>query len=110
MGETISLSEVFERERDVTFRLIVELMDVYDENAYCITHKYWDLKDDETELNQIRLWLETKVNLPQYLGIFIQHGIDTIEKIKLLTMNKVKEIGVLNVNHQIQILHEIERI
>eukprot|EP01084_Bolivina_argentea_P254227 427370_1 len=65
---------------------------------------------DSKDKQDVKVWLETKVKLPQYYGLFIENGLETLNIIQLLTKQELDEIGIKKIGHRLQILNEIQKL
>ena len=65
---------------------------------------------DNGDSDVVRLWLNDKVKLGQYVDLFLENGVDRISTVILLDKDSLKEMGVDKVGHQLLILNEIEKL
>eukprot|EP01084_Bolivina_argentea_P022075 41013_1 len=78
-------------------KVLITLLDIFDMNGCSIKDKY---------ANVFKYWLTNDVELPIYYEILTQNGIN-MNNISSLTMGKLNKFGIKNMNHQIQILHQV---
>ena len=57
---------------------------------------------------KVKNWLESEVELPQYLDVLIDNGFDNMERIKDLNKPYLTEIGITKLGHQVALLKNID--
>ena len=80
-------------------KLIKENMGNLDKNE--------DVKKEETLMEK---WLKYQVNLPQYIDVFTEHGLEHLETVRLMTENELEMIGIDKIGHRKKIIHEINKM
>eukprot|EP01084_Bolivina_argentea_P003564 6703_1 len=118
------------RYKTITIRLELQLVTVTDERGNDITEeilyqterkykKKIQRKLVESKLNamrndkgieQVKHWLTYQVKLPQYFPEFIECGFEDMFTMKLVTENKLHEIGIKKIGHQLKILQHIQML
>ena len=61
----------------------------------------------DPERGKVKEWWENTVKLGQYYGLFIDHGVDDLSTVKLLTMDTIKGMGIDKIGHQMKILNKV---
>ena len=61
-------------------------------------------------VQEVKNWVTNTVELPQYIDLFIENGLDDINIIKHIGMNELKQIGIDKIGHSIKIMTEIEKL
>eukprot|EP01084_Bolivina_argentea_P090051 162323_1 len=69
-------------------------------------------KESSMSMNHtgVRNWLCNKCLLPQYFETFIEHGIEDLSVVKLLTIEELNDLGIDKMGHKLKILHEIDEL
>ena len=62
----------------------------------------------DPEKQKLRSWLNYNVKLPEYYDIFIENAIDSLDTVRLLTLDGIKGMGIDKVGHQMKILYAIK--
>eukprot|EP01084_Bolivina_argentea_P105251 188414_1 len=60
--------------------------------------------------DNVKQWLEKEVKLGQYVNLFCLNGFDTLDIIKLITMDTLNQIGIKKVGHKLKILHHVKQL
>eukprot|EP01084_Bolivina_argentea_P050438 92743_1 len=81
------------------YKVLITLVDIFDVNGCSVKYKY---------IHALKYWLKDKVGLPIYYEILKQNNIN-MSNISLLTMDKLNEFGITDINHQIRILHQVAK-
>jgi len=55
-------------------------------------------------------WMQCTVKLPEYVGVFIENGIENLNVVRLLTETELKQIGISKIGHRMQIRSEISKL
>ena len=58
----------------------------------------------------VKSWLYDIVGLPEYEQLFIKQGIDSIDIVKLLSIDDLKSMGICKVGHQIKLFSKIKQL
>ena len=82
-----------------TIKLVIELLDVYD-NGIDVIDEFICLKEED----KIKAWLYNDVKLGQYYDAFIEHGIEEITMVQMLTEESLVDMGIDNDSHLTRIL------
>jgi len=61
-------------------------------------------KEEETEQEKVKKWLESTVKLPQYYQVFIDEGVEDMESVQDLSVQNLRDIGIVKVGHQNKIM------
>ena len=61
-------------------------------------------------LEAVRKWMETSVQLPEYLDLFIENGFDHLSVIQTLTIDDLLEMGIEKKGHRIRIVQAIAKL
>eukprot|EP01084_Bolivina_argentea_P227350 383967_1 len=64
---------------------------------------------NETE-SAMEKWLNNMVELPQYIGLFNDNGLEDLNTVKLLTEKDLVSIGIEKFGHKLRIIKEIEKL
>ena len=62
------------------------------------------------ERQEIIKWLRDIVNLPEYIELFIQNGIENLEILREVTMDDLNQMGIKKCGHRIKIMKAIEKL
>eukprot|EP01083_Nonionella_stella_P214181 771896_1 len=65
---------------------------------------------DDKDNQDVKVWLERKVKLPQYYDLFIANGVTTLDVMQCLTKQELNEIGITTIGHRVQIINGIQRL
>ena len=66
------------------------------------------LKNNKKDIEEVKLWLSSKVCLPNYYSLFLNNGFDSLQMIKEINdKNDLKYIGVTIRAHQIKLINQI---
>lgn len=69
-----------------------------------------DVIEKTAKLMELRKWLDDNVGLGQYFHIFMEHGIEDLETVKLLTPEALKQMDIYKVGHQLKLINHIEKL
>ena len=72
--------------------------------------KITDLNLSAEQSMRMKIWLRDTVKLPMYYDVFMQHGVDSLFVVSLLTMEEIKEMNIYKIGHRLQILHHIKAL
>jgi len=64
-------------------------------------------RKEMSEADMVRIWLTTKVKLPQYLPLFMEHGYDDMEVVREMNDAELRAIGIDKAGHRKRILREL---
>ena len=67
-----------------------------------------EMDKKETLNEDVRSWLCDVVGLEEYEQLFFKQRIDSMDIVKLLTIDYIKEMGISKVGHQIKLLSKIK--
>jgi len=74
----------------------------------------WRVQQEDTESadrKRLREWMADKVGLPQYFELFIEHGIEDMDTVRLLELDVISRIpGLDKVGHQMRINHQVHKL
>ena len=58
----------------------------------------------------VRIWLRDKVEMKQYIDVFLRNGVDKLSIVCLLDKIALKEMGIYKIGHQIVLLDQIQKL
>ena len=62
------------------------------------------------KLEEMKNWMNDIVELPEYIDLFIENGLESLDVIKHITMNELTNIGITKLGHKIKITQEIVKL
>ena len=65
---------------------------------------WWQVHED------VKRWLNDVVRLKEYESIFVSNGIDSMEIVKSLNKDYLKEMGITKIGHQIKFLNAVDAL
>ena len=68
-----------------------------------------DIEEDKEE-DEVQEWLSNTVGLQQYYPLFIRNGYHTLDRIKNMTANDLRMIGIKQTMHKVKIVKEIMKL
>ena len=121
--------DIVEQLRNTTICLEMEWIDLYNDTTNLTTRFVETLSmeqgasaesaeeaimehlDDDVEQfakrdgRTLKSWLESEVKLGQYLGMFMEHGIDDLDTLRLIKEEQLEAIGVRLLGHRLKLAH-----
>ena len=92
-------TQMFKKLNSCTIQLVIELVDLYDDGID-ISDRFVYLQRED----KVKRWLYNDVKLVEYYDRFIEHGIDEMVMVELLTEDALINMGIDNVSHVAQML------
>ena len=63
-----------------------------------------------SEKEKLEAWLCDEVRLEQYFEIFVENGFDTLEAMKMVTIDELNQIGIEKLGHKMIIMKHIVKL
>eukprot|EP01084_Bolivina_argentea_P295255 508260_1 len=80
-------------------------------NELKINMKALSLKGNKDKLlkdkHEFKDWVENTLKLPEYYQHFVEHGIQTLDVVQMVTINELKEMNITKIGHRMLMLREI---
>ena len=67
-------------------------------------------KQIKSKQDRLKAWLRDEVDLEQYFGVFIENGFDSLEEMKMITMDVLNMIGINKIGHKMKLLKYITKL
>eukprot|EP01084_Bolivina_argentea_P133445 235510_1 len=87
------------------FQCEMEVNSLKTENEQLSKHLVDEIQDE------VKNWVDSEQELPDYIyDIFMEHDINNLDVVQMLTMDKLNDIGIVKIGHRLQILHCISKL
>ena len=78
------------------------------ENITSLKRAPQDVEIERT--NEVKLWMERIVKLPQYYNVLQEQGFDDMESVQEMTMEDLREMGVDMIGHRRKIMKKVREL
>ena len=103
---------------------IMQRFDKLEKRLNCIENRIWsknvvingnyrvynDMTIKGEKVVELRAWLSDTVGLGQYFHIFMDHGVEDLETVKLLTVDTLKSMEIKKIGHLLKMKKYIEML
>jgi len=67
-------------------------------------------KEDDSEKGAFKNWVQNVLKLPEYLDVFVENGVETLNVAAMLTVSDIVDMGITKIGHKKLIGSAIEKL
>eukprot|EP01084_Bolivina_argentea_P003565 6707_1 len=96
---------------DITDQILYETERKYEKKMRrkLVRSKLNPIRNDKG-IEEVKRWLTNQVKLPEYFPQFIEHGVEDLFTMKLMTENDLHKIGVKSIGHKSKMVKHIQML